>query len=156
MKKWSLAQQLINKFSQTIRLFTGACTGNANASLRVSYTGSVFRQPSRRTPGWRLLGRSSSQSYALASDCAGRGSFQKARNEIMLKNLIALAVIAIGSLGAYALMRLLQSLLFEVSANDVSTYALVAGALFLIALLACYLPARRATKVDPLVALRYE
>ena len=70
--------------------------------------------------------------------------------------IIALAGIAIGSLGAYVLMRLLQSLLFEVSANDASTYAVVAGALFLIALLACYLPARRATKVDPLVALRYE
>jgi len=70
--------------------------------------------------------------------------------------IIALAGIAIGSLGAYILMRLLQSLLFEVSANDASTYAVVAGALFLIALLACYLPARRATKVDPLAALRYE
>jgi putative ABC transport system permease protein len=70
--------------------------------------------------------------------------------------IIALAGIAIGSLGAYILMRLLQSLLFEVAANDASTYAVVAGALFLIALLACYLPARRATKVDPLVALRYE
>jgi len=70
--------------------------------------------------------------------------------------IIALAGIALGSLGAYILMRLLQSLLFEVSANDASTYAVVAGALFLIALLACYLPARRATKVDPLVALRYE
>lgn len=70
--------------------------------------------------------------------------------------IIALAGIAIGSLGAYILMRLLQSLLFEVSANDASTYAVVAAALFLIALLACYLPARRATKVDPLVALRYE
>jgi len=70
--------------------------------------------------------------------------------------IIALAGIAIGSLGAYILMRLLQSLLFEVSSNDASTYAVVAGALFLIALLACYLPARRATRVDPLVALRYE
>jgi putative ABC transport system permease protein len=70
--------------------------------------------------------------------------------------IISLAGIAIGSLGAYIFMRLLQSLLFEVSANDASTYAVVAGALFLIALLACYLPARRATRVDPLVALRYE
>jgi putative ABC transport system permease protein len=78
--------------------------------------------------------------------------------KLILKHglIIALAGIAIGSLGAYILMRLLQSLLFEVSANDASTYAVVAGALFLIALLACYLPARRATKVDPLIALRYE
>jgi putative ABC transport system permease protein len=70
--------------------------------------------------------------------------------------IIALAGIAIGSVGAFILMRLLQSLLFEVRANDASTYAVVAVVLFFIASLACYLPARRATKVDPLVALRYE
>jgi putative ABC transport system permease protein len=70
--------------------------------------------------------------------------------------VIALAGIAIGSVGAFALMRLLQSLLFEVRANDVSTYGIVAVALFVITLVACYLPARRATQVDPLVALRYE
>jgi len=70
--------------------------------------------------------------------------------------VIAFAGIAIGSVGAFVLMRILQSLLFEVRANDVSTYAVVAVVLFFIALLACYLPARRATKVDPLVALRYE
>ena len=70
--------------------------------------------------------------------------------------IIAAAGIAIGLAGAFATMRLLQSLLFEVRANDASTYGIVAGALFFIALLACYLPARRATQVDPLVALRYE
>jgi putative ABC transport system permease protein len=70
--------------------------------------------------------------------------------------IIALIGIAVGLAGAFALMRLLQSLFFEVRANDVSTYALVAVVLFIIALLACYLPARRATRVDPLVALRYE
>jgi putative ABC transport system permease protein len=70
--------------------------------------------------------------------------------------VIALAGIAIGSAGAFALMRLMQSLLFEVRANDASTYGIVAVALFVIALVACYLPARRATQVDPLVALRYE
>ena len=70
--------------------------------------------------------------------------------------IIAFAGIAIGAVGAFALMRLLQSLLFEVRANDASTYGVVAIVLFFIAALACYLPARRATRVHPLIALRYE
>ena len=64
--------------------------------------------------------------------------------------------IAIGVAAAFGLMRLLKSLLFEVQTTDVSTFGIVVGALFLVTLLACYVPARRATKVDPLGALRYE
>jgi len=67
---------------------------------------------------------------------------------------ISIVGITIGVAAAIGLMRLLQSLLFGVAANDFSIFAIVVGALFVVALLACYLPARRATKVDPLIALR--
>jgi putative ABC transport system permease protein len=62
--------------------------------------------------------------------------------------------IGIGLIGGFALARLMKSLLFGVSATDPLTFAAVATLLGLVAMLACYIPARRATNVDPVVALR--
>jgi putative ABC transport system permease protein len=70
--------------------------------------------------------------------------------------ILALAGVVIGLLASWALTRLIKSLLFNVSVTDPLTFAVIAVLMILIALLACLIPARRATKVDPLIALRYE
>jgi len=69
---------------------------------------------------------------------------------------LALIGVALGSIASFAMMRLMKTLLFGVSATDPLTFGAVALLLLSVALLACYLPARRATKVDPLVALKCE
>jgi putative ABC transport system permease protein len=70
--------------------------------------------------------------------------------------LLALIGVSVGLAGSFGLTRIISSLLFEVAATDKATFAAVAVGLFVITFMASYIPAWRATKVNPLDALRYE
>jgi putative ABC transport system permease protein len=86
------------------------------------------------------------------------GAQQRDVLKLVVNQGVALGLIgvALGLVGAFGLTRIISTLLFEVTATDPRTFVAVALGLFLVTLVACYLPARRATRVDPLVALRYE
>ena len=77
---------------------------------------------------------------------------------LVLRNAMSLVVVGavLGVIGAYAATRVMSSLLFGVTPTDLATFIAVPLVLLLVALVASLVPARRATKVDPLVALRYE
>jgi predicted permease len=86
----------------------------------------------------------------------GAGRWDVLRLVIGQGMLLVLIGIVVGLGGALVLTRMMSTLLFGVSATDPSTFILIMLLLLITALLACYIPARRATKVDPLIALRYE
>jgi putative ABC transport system permease protein len=78
--------------------------------------------------------------------------------KLVVRKGIVLGVIGVagGLAASFGLTRLISTLLFEVTATDTATFAFISAGLFAITLIACYVPARRATKIDPLKALRYE
>jgi len=86
------------------------------------------------------------------------GATSKDVLKLILRNGVKLAAVGVslGLLGSIALSRLIASLLFGITPTYVVTFAAVAIGLTIVTLVACYIPARRATKVDPMVALRYE
>jgi putative ABC transport system permease protein len=69
---------------------------------------------------------------------------------------LALVGVAMGLLAAWALTQVIESLLFEVSATDPLTFVAITALLTFVALVACWIPARRAASVDPMIALRHE
>jgi putative ABC transport system permease protein len=76
---------------------------------------------------------------------------------VLVDGVVLVAIgVGVGLAGALGASRLLQSLLFEIRPADPLTFATVCSLLAVVGLAACYLPARRATRVDPLVALRTE
>jgi putative ABC transport system permease protein len=86
------------------------------------------------------------------------GAEQEHILKMVLRHGTTMAVlgVAIGLVAAFGLARLITTLLFQTSAADPPTFSAVPVGLMLVALVACYLPARRATRVDPMVALRNE
>ena len=83
-------------------------------------------------------------------------SFLEHLYDLRTRIVHALLGIAIGILSAFGLTRLLSTLLYGVTPTDIATFAIAPAILLGVALLACWIPARRAARIDPMLALRHE
>jgi putative ABC transport system permease protein len=131
--------QIYNSYSQTPGLFATVVvpTKVEPLSLSQSVREAVWKVD-KDQPVWKVRTLESLMAYNIAD-----------------KRFLMTGV-AVGLIASFALTRFIQSLLFEVSPTDALTFTCVSALLGGVALLACYIPARRATKVDPLIALRHE
>jgi ABC-type antimicrobial peptide transport system permease subunit len=103
-----------------------------------------------------LLKRPGLTLVALIAMALGANRSDVLRLVVRQGMIMTLIGLALGLVGAFSLSRVLRSLLFGVTPTDPLTFAGVSIVLIIVALLACLIPARRATRVDPIVALRTE